>query len=298
MAVSRRSLLRTASAGGAAAVASTTALPVALAHGNPHHPRRGDLACDFALGSGGRKQVFLPPPGSTDPAVHSRNEVLFWSDQLREHGLFLAMLLPGTEATELRRKSLQFRDTFDGLFNRAQGRAFGRHEFRGLNRVAIELTKRFVDFKLTLEEGLRTGQIRGLIYPSFAAHVAAEGEHFINHLTDLNAGNIEQDLAEVIPFWARIMGEHAQFAAQLLDPGHEQPLIEQADALAARFQELASSGDAAALAAAGEMILDYKETAESGIESGEIQSIIHPALADHIRREAVKFLDELRQAMA
>ena len=172
-----------------------------------------------------------------------------------------------------------------------------RDTYRDVNRTSGELARPFIDFKLRLEEALRTGQIRGLIYPTFAAHVAAEGEHFVGRLDQLSRGQIEFDLADLVPFWSRIMGEHAAFAAHLLDP-REASLIAQAAAMAASFQALAVSGDAAGLAAAGELILNFKESAEAGIEAGQIQSIIHPALADHIRREAVKFRDELARAMA
>jgi len=43
-------------------------------------------------------------------------------------------------------------------------------------------------------------------------------------------------------------------------------------------------------------IIDFKTAAEKGIQTGKIKSIIHPALADHVRREAVKFADELKRA--
>ncbi len=206
------------------------------------------------------------------------------------------MLLPGAEATVLRRRALEFRDRFQAQFGAVREATVDATNYRDINRQTIELIGPFVAFKLELEEALRTGRVRGLVYPTFAAHIAAEAEHFRMRLLDLNAGEVQFDLATLVPFWSRIMGEHALFAAHLLDPGHERPLIEQARDLAARFEALSTSRDAAMVAAAGEMILDYKETAESGIESGEIQSIIHPALADHIRREAVKFLDELRRA--
>jgi hypothetical protein len=45
--------------------------------------------------------------------------------------------------------------------------------------------------------------------------------------------------------------------------------------------------------AAADHIIAFRETAEAGIEPGAIQRIIHPALADHLRREAVKLRDEL-----
>jgi hypothetical protein len=37
----------------------------------------------------------------------------------------------------------------------------------------------------------------------------------------------------------------------------------------------------------------FKEQARNGIDVGAIDSIIHPAVADHMRREAVKARDEL-----
>ena len=48
---------------------------------------------------------------------------------------------------------------------------------------------------------------------------------------------------------------------------------------------------------AAETILDFKTKAARGIEAGRIKSIIDPRLADHVRREALKFVDELKRAV-
>jgi hypothetical protein len=40
-------------------------------------------------------------------------------------------------------------------------------------------------------------------------------------------------------------------------------------------------------------IIDFKTAAGRGILAGQIKSIIHLAVADHMRREAVRFKDEL-----
>ena len=48
--------------------------------------------------------------------------------------------------------------------------------------------------------------------------------------------------------------------------------------------------------AAVDQIIDFKVAAEQGIQTGRIKSIIHPTLADHVRREALKAADELRRA--
>ena len=134
------------------------------------------------------------------------------------------------------------------------------------------------------------------MWPSFASHLAAEGQHLVGRLDSLSRGHIEFELPELVPFWSRIMGEHSLFMAHLLDP-YEGTLVDQARIMAVTFQEIGSSGDVASLMAAGELILGFKETAEMGIETAQIQCIIHPALADPIRREAIKFLDELQRTV-
>jgi hypothetical protein len=42
-------------------------------------------------------------------------------------------------------------------------------------------------------------------------------------------------------------------------------------------------------------VIDFKTAAVKGIQAGKIKSIIHPTLADHVRREAVKCSDELKR---
>ena len=42
-------------------------------------------------------------------------------------------------------------------------------------------------------------------------------------------------------------------------------------------------------------VIDFKTAAVHGIQAGQSKSIIHPTLADHLRREAVKCSDELKR---
>lgn len=42
-------------------------------------------------------------------------------------------------------------------------------------------------------------------------------------------------------------------------------------------------------------MLDFKTLGEKGIKSGKIKSVIHPSLVSHVRREAVRFVDELKR---
>ena len=43
-------------------------------------------------------------------------------------------------------------------------------------------------------------------------------------------------------------------------------------------------------------ILDFKTKTARDIEGGQIKSIIDPRLADHVRREPRKFVDQLKRA--
>jgi hypothetical protein len=115
------------------------------------------------------------------------------------------------------------------------------------------------------------------------------------------------------------MDEHARFVAHLLDPD-EFELIEKSFSTATVFRRLSGDGLAGAAAAlvaepgtvvgslaknpeidavmsAVQTILDFKTKAVRDIEAGRIKSIIEPRLADHVRREALKFLNELKRAV-
>jgi hypothetical protein len=52
-----------------------------------------------------------------------------------------------------------------------------------------------------------------------------------------------------------------------------------------------------AVMSAVQTILDFKTQAVRDIEACRIKSIIEPKLADHVRREALKFLNELKRAV-
>ena len=109
-------------------------------------------------------------------------------------------------------------------------------------------------------------------------------------------GDVTSDALETASFWTQIMGEHADFIAHLLDPA-ERDLIMKAMRTADGFHKLyddkTPSGDS--VAAAVNEIIDFKTAAEKGIQTGKIKSIIHPTLADHVRREAAKRADDLKR---
>ena len=247
-----------------------------------------------------RKPVFVPEGGALDPVSFSLADTLFWTDILMEHGQFFSMLMPGNELARQRTEAERFKASFATHFDRARTASIDKSNYVELNRQTIDLVKPFIDWKHRMSDAQAKGKMRSLVWPDFFDHTALEAERFTKRLEHFSRGNAELERAEVVDFWAKIMEDHAEFIAHLLDP-QEKTLIAASRKSADLFNKLRAdhktNPDAKAKALAeGQAMVAFKTTATKGIEEGKIKSIIHPTLADHVRREAVKFVDELRRA--
>jgi hypothetical protein len=63
------------------------------------------------------------------------------------------------------------------------------------------------------------------------------------------------------------------------------------------LKALTEHPETSAVLSAAETILDFKTQTARDIGAARIKSIIDPRLADHVRREALKFVDELKRAV-
>jgi hypothetical protein len=244
--------------------------------------------------TGGTKPVFVAQ--ADDPVSFSVADNLFWNDIFMEHAVFFTMLMPGPELATQRARAEKFKGQFEAQFKRAQAASLDKSNYAAFNASTVEIVKPFIDFKREMQEAQQAGRLKSLVWPLFFDHTAREAERFVRRIDQLSKGHADLDTAEVVDFWARIMDEHAEFIAHLLDP-QEDPLIEKALASSKAFRELrAKKGSKAEADALARSIIDFKTAAGKGITAGQIKSIIPPPLADHVRREAVKFEDELRRA--
>jgi hypothetical protein len=244
--------------------------------------------------NGGTKPVYVP--AGDDAVSHSVADNLFWNDILAEHATFFVMLMPGPELAAQRARAEQFKTTFTSQFEKARAARLDKGSYAAFNRSTAEMVKPFIAFKREMQQAQESGRMRSLVWPLFFDHTAREAERFVSRLDRLSKGDADLDPAEVVDFWARIMDEHAEFIAHLLDPQEDQH-IEKALSSSAAFRDLrAKRGSKADAAALAKSIIDFKTAAGKGIQAGQIKSIIPPALADHVRREAVKFEDELTRA--
>ncbi|MGQ0559505.1 MAG: DUF2935 domain-containing protein [Sphingosinicella sp.] len=264
----------------------------------PVGPARAQSVSGTVVGAhnGGTKPVFVARAGSQDPVEHSVADTLFWGDIMMEHAMFFAMLMPGDELASQRGQAEQFQRSFEGHLGRLRNVSLDRSDFVQMNRTTIELVRPFAQFKRDMQQAQESGQLKSLVWPLFFEHTRHEAERFMARLGRLSGGDASFDRAEVVPFWAQIMDEHSQFIAHLLDP-QEDLLIEAAEATSDTFRGIRTrGGSTASVMAAAQAIIDFKTAAGQGIQTGQIKSIIHPALADHVRREAVRFKDELTRA--
>jgi hypothetical protein len=248
--------------------------------------------------NGGTKPIFVAPSGNMDPATHSVADTLFWGEQLMEHAMFIAMLMPGRELATQRGEAERFQKQFSDHLSRLRGSRLNASNYAAFNASTLGLTNALIGYKQRMEAAQTSGQMRSLVWPLFFAHVRHEAERFARRLAQLNAGNAAFDRREVVPFWADKMEEHSLFVAHLLDPS-EKALIGAAETSAGLFGKLerAPVTSKAPARAAAQQIIDFKVAAEKGIQAGQIKSIINPALADHVRREAIRFKDELDRSV-
>jgi hypothetical protein len=266
------------------------------------------------------KVMVLPKMEDVDPGRHAWADARFAADILAEHALFFALLMPPEVAADERTQALQFKDTFTALFDRIDSSpAPAKSEVKQFVAGVTEEIKPFVEYKARLGEAQSTGNLRSLVWPLFFDHTRNEAERWERRLDVLASGESEFDRSEVVRFWTNIMDEHARFVAHLLDP-NEFELIEKSFSTATVFRDLSTPGvggtlnalvdepgtvvdslaknpELDAVMSAAQTILDFKTQAVRDIEAGRIKSIIEPRLADHVRREALKFLNELKRAV-
>lgn len=260
-------------------------------------PARPEMVGGAAVATlnGGARPIFIAPPGSVDPAEHSVADTLFWGEQLMEHAMFFAMLMPGPELAGPRGRAEQFQSQFREHLARLRGANLSGNGYIAFNEATLALARPLVAYKREMQEAQDSGRIHSLVWPLFFDHTAGEAERFVRRLERLNRGDISYSQAEVIPFWSDKMAEHSQFIAHLLDP-EEQVLIGVSENTSDAFRRLERNPNRGGAEAAVQGIIDFKTAAAQGIESGAINSIINPALGDHVRREAIRFQDELRRS--
>lgn len=249
---------------------------------------------------------------SNEFVTRSLDEVSFWSRIMKEHSLFLKLGFR-CEDTQLINEANHFYAVFEDIERRSDTFTpeADPEVIKKFNAEVHNAASHIWVFKRNVLGLILNCQLPGANnFPLLVDHISREAFYFRNRLEELNTGRLDPLPDAIINenvFFLRIMADHAKFIGHLLDPSERQ-LVEQSrnfshdfDQLLFQARDLESMRPQSQTAPLLDQFLDqnrvsvkslrdFKKTAKELIESCRIKSIIHPLLADHVFREAERFL--------
>ena len=171
-------------------------------------------------------------------------------------------------------------------------------KIRRLNQDVRIALNGFIAYKRKVLSAVLSCDLFTVNYPLSIEHILREAELYSDLLTGTEQGDPPPDLSRTEVFWNRDMLEHSLFIRGMLDPS-ENDLVRKANDFALNFAELqkqSQQGEVTDKILAETIELrDFKQTCTDGIARCKIRSIIPPLLADHVLREANRYIRLLRE---
>ncbi|MBO8164241.1 MAG: DUF2935 domain-containing protein [Brevibacillus sp.] len=246
--------------------------------------------------------------------TRSLDEIRFWSRIMKEHSLFLKLGF-NCDDTQLIREADRYYSLFEGIENQANSLPtdIDPQLIARFNTDVHAAVSHIWAFKRKVLGLILSCQIGGFNFPLLVDHISREAAYFMNRLEQLNTGTLDPLPDAIINenvFFLRIMADHAKFIGHLLDPS-ERKLVEQAREFSHDFDQLLFQAiDLDSMRPQSQtrpllnqfvdqnrisvkQLRDFKKTARDLIEACRIKSLIPPLLADHVFREASRFLEIL-----
>lgn len=253
------------------------------------------------MADGGRKPVYLAAHDTTDPHAVALAELLFWTDILGEHLRDIARSLPIEDLASERDGAVIHKGIFEMLHERAKETDVDdKAAIQALSEAACAEADAVTQYQRTLEKEQKEGKIYTLTWPLFVDHATREAERFAaRQRMMIIDGEVRFNRKGLIQWWAEIMAEHSAFIAHRLDPA-ETVFNKKALDFNKRFLEIwrEHGVEKKTDTTPSEIyrLIEFKVELLEGVESGRVRSMFHPYLVDHIRREAIMFVDELIRA--
>ncbi|HEX7965509.1 MAG TPA: DUF2935 domain-containing protein [Gammaproteobacteria bacterium] len=266
------------------------------------------------------KEVILPALDQQDVCLHAWADARFAVENMAEHAQFFALQMPQELAPREHDQAEQFEVKFKALLAKIAAEGPPQADaVKAFCETVIKEIKPFIAFKEACREAQASGKLYCLIWPLAFEHTQREAQRWCRRLQGLGLGDAEFDRAEVSTFWTGSMDEDCRFIAHLLDP-EEYALIDACMKTSSVFRHLNRGGTGGVVASlvgepgsvvvslvknqatyeilsCAEAILDLKTKLCRDIEGGRVKSMMIPAMADHLRRESIKFVDELKRAV-
>ncbi len=174
-----------------------------------------------------------------------------------------------------------------------------------LNNRIINMLMDAIKFNEDLLDNVLKCKVATFIYPEMLDHLLHETKFYMDILLDLQEKmTSKKDIIEKQVFWNHIMEEHALFIRGYLDPSEEK-LIKTANGFAEIFKKLleetkkADKKDIEKITEknlkATKDIMEFKKNATEGLLKCEIKGLLNPLLADHVLREANRYIRLLKE---
>jgi hypothetical protein len=240
------------------------------------------------------KFLLLPQPGAGRSRDVAWAEARWAADMASEDALLLSMMLPTETAPERKQEAQRMHDRALKLFQRVDALGpSGVGDPRSLASDVRSALQPVLDLLRACRAAQEEGTLQSLAWPSLL-RCAEEGlAASLDRIDAAATGAPMGTVASVASTHAPRLARLALVTAHLLDP------LE--GAWTGRFRDVARRLDLAGGAPAGAdeafaaAVSAWTDCARA-VEGGQVQSILNPMLADHLRREAVKALDDVRQA--
>jgi hypothetical protein len=247
-----------------------------------------------------------------DPfVVRSLDEIRFWSRIMKEHALFLSLGFT-YEDKRLIEEAQQFIALFERIEEQLNNYSIDSdpQQIKAFNSHVYQAATSIWAYKRKVLGLILRCEITSNNYALLVDHVSREAAYFAKRLRELNEGKLKPLPEAIIKenvFFLKIMADHAKFIGHLLDPSERQ-LVEQAREFSHDFDQLVFQAvDLDSMRPQSETapildqfldqnrvsvvsLRDFKKAARELIEACRIKSNIHPLLADHVFREAERFL--------
>jgi len=118
------------------------------------------------------------------PTLNSLNEeMIFWNENLSDHGIFTALRLDPTEK-ELAKISIDFADNFDKLAEDAKNARNNTTNIINLINRSLRETIKYKEANIKDVEGLLYCKLKSIILPLSAEHDLRETNHYLRILSD------------------------------------------------------------------------------------------------------------------
>ena len=242
------------------------------------------------------------------------SELQFWLRIMKEHALFLRLGFPCNE-TQLIQMAQNFETRFAQLEEKSLSIKPGC-DLDTLANEALTVVLDFIQFKTLVLDRLIECNLGGANFPLLVDHIRREAIRLAINIIRYRRGELMTPTEELLQdevFWLRIMADHSKFIAQLLDPS-ERKFIGQAQLFSDTFDNLrCQAEDFASILEitprpipsllrftgetreAGTDLRNFKTAATQLLSECKVLSIIPPLLADHVRREAERFLMDIER---